>query len=86
MVEKRAVMQKNGIVRHIPVKYNKHIDKGHVTIAVSITKDMSEFIEQRKNHLRYTRSRVVQDMLALSKKSIDKLHETEYTKDSETNK
>jgi hypothetical protein len=62
MVETRPVKNINGVIRHVPIEYNKR-DGGAVTIAVSVRKLTAELLAIKVKELNITRSKLVDDIL-----------------------
>lgn len=62
MTEKTKVTSKNGVVRHVPVKYNK-LTGGAVTISVSIQKSTAGLLNDRAKELNVTKSKLTDNIL-----------------------
>lgn len=61
-VEKKIVTSKNGVVRHVPIEYNKR-DGGAVTIAVSVKKNTAGLLNQRARELNISKSKLVDSII-----------------------
>ena len=62
MVKSRKITRKDGVVRRVPVEYNK-VDGGATTIAVSVKKVTAGLLDQRAKQLKVSRSKLVDDIL-----------------------
>lgn len=62
MTEKRKVVGKNGVVRHVPIEYNKQ-GGGAVTISVSIRRTTNEKLSRRAIEQNTTKSKIVDNIL-----------------------
>ena len=63
MTEKRPVINKNGVVRHVPVEYNK-TNGGAVTIAVSVKKNTAGLLDHRAKELGISKSKLADNILS----------------------
>jgi hypothetical protein len=62
-VEKRRIERKDGVVRHVPIEYNKR-DGGAVTIAVSVKKNTAGLLNHRAQKLGISKSKLADTILS----------------------